>query len=61
MKLLFVADPLDAFQIYKDTTFAMLREAAARGHALWHCEPWQLLWKSGGQGHCASAPHRPHR
>ncbi len=47
MKFLFVADPLDEFKTYKDTTFAMLREAAARGHALWHCEPWQLLWKSG--------------
>ena len=36
MKLLFVADPLEGFQTYKDTTFAMMREAAARGHA---CSP----------------------
>ena len=28
MKLLFVADPLEAFKIYKDSTFAMMREAA---------------------------------
>ena len=28
MKLLFVADPLEAFKTYKDTTFAMMREAA---------------------------------
>ena len=35
MKIAFIADPLDTFQIYKDTTFAMMREAAARGHALY--------------------------
>jgi len=35
MKIAFIADPLDSFQIYKDTTFAMMREAAARGHALY--------------------------
>ena len=28
MKLLFVADPLERFKTYKDTTFAMMREAA---------------------------------
>ena len=33
MNLLVIADPLDHFKIYKDTTFAMLREAARRGHA----------------------------
>ena len=27
MHLLFVADPLESFQTYKDTTFAMMREA----------------------------------
>ncbi|NMM79282.1 hypothetical protein B2J89_21880, partial [Acidovorax sp. SRB_24] len=32
MKLLFIADPLEAFQIYKDTTFSMMREAQRRGH-----------------------------
>ena len=34
MKLLFVADPLEGFKTYKDSTFAMMREAAARGHEL---------------------------
>ena len=47
MKLLFVADPLDTFKPYKDSTFAMMREAAARGHALFACEPAQLHWQSG--------------
>jgi glutathione synthase len=31
MNLLFVADPLESFQVYKDTTFAMMREARRRG------------------------------
>jgi glutathione synthase len=48
MKLLFVADPLDTFTTYKDSTFAMMREAAARGHELWACEPRELVWQRGG-------------
>ena len=46
MKLLFVADPLESFKTYKDTTFAMMRAAAARGHALYACEPKDLGWDS---------------
>jgi glutathione synthase len=49
MKLLFVVDPLESFKIYKDTTFAMLREAAKRGHQLWTCEVQDLVWRSGGR------------
>jgi glutathione synthase len=49
MKFLFVVDPLESFKTYKDTTFAMLREAAARGHHLYACEPKELLWRSGGK------------
>jgi len=48
MRLLFIADPLATFKTYKDTTFAMLREAAARGHTLTVCEPKDLMWKRGG-------------
>jgi len=49
MKLLFIADPLEHFKTYKDTTFAMMREAAARGHELLACEPKQVMWRSGGR------------
>ena len=49
MQLLFIADPLDHFKIVKDTTFAMMREAAARGHALFACEPQDLTWQSGAR------------
>ncbi len=49
MNLLFVADPLDTFKVYKDSTFAMMREAADRGHGLWVCEPADLHWERGGR------------
>ncbi|MFL6665293.1 MAG: glutathione synthase [Rhizobacter sp.] len=47
MQLLFVADPLEAFKTYKDTTYAMMREAARRGHRLLACEPKDLTWRRG--------------
>jgi glutathione synthase len=49
MDLLFVADPLETFKTYKDTTFAMMREAESRGHALVACEPRDLVWQRGGR------------
>ena len=48
MNLLFVADPLDSFAIYKDTTFAMMREAQRCGHAISVCEVRDLMWQRGG-------------
>src|SRR5688500_14978371 len=47
MNILFVADPLEIFQIYKDTTFSMMREAQRRGHRIAACEPRHLSWRSG--------------
>jgi len=47
MKILFVADPLEAFKPYKDTTFSMMREAQRRGHGVLACEPRDLSWRSG--------------
>jgi glutathione synthase len=47
MNLLFVADPLESFKIYKDTTFAMMREAQARGHQISACEPKDIRWQRG--------------
>lgn len=49
MQILFVADPLESFQTYKDTTFAMMREAQRRGHSIVACEPRQLSWQRGGK------------
>jgi hypothetical protein len=47
MNILFIADPLTSFKIYKDTTFAMMREAQRRGHCISACEPQDLLWQRG--------------
>jgi glutathione synthase len=49
MDLLFVADPLEAFKPHKDTTFAMMREAARRGHTLAACTPQDLAWQRGAR------------
>jgi len=56
MKLLFVADPLDTFKIYKDSTFAMMREAARRGHTLWATQPVDLSWQRGGRVQARALP-----
>lgn len=34
LKLVFILDPLDGLKAYKDTSLAIMREAANRGHAL---------------------------
>ena len=49
MNLLFIADPLESFKIYKDTTFAMMREAQRRGHSIAACEPQDVMWQRGAQ------------
>jgi glutathione synthase len=49
MHILFVADALSSFKIYKDTTFAMMREAQRRGHQVLVCEPQDIAWQSGQQ------------
>lgn len=48
MQLLFIADPLESFKTYKDTTFAMMREAQRRGHSIAACEPQDVMWERGG-------------
>jgi glutathione synthase len=45
MNLLFIADPLESFKIYKDSTFAMMRVAQEAGHSLWFCQSKNVLWK----------------
>jgi glutathione synthase len=49
MKLLFVVDPLPTFKTHKDSTFAMMREAARRGHEIWACEPHEIVWHRDGR------------
>lgn len=47
MNILFVADPLETFKIYKDTTFVMMRELQKRGHHIAACEPKDISWQRG--------------
>ena len=43
MNIAFIIDPLDSLKIYKDSTFAMMREASRRGHALFVLEQHELF------------------
>lgn len=47
MKIAFITDPLDQFKIYKDSTYAMMREAQRRGHQIYAFEPATLVWQAG--------------
>ncbi|MES2361544.1 MAG: glutathione synthase [Pseudomonadota bacterium] len=49
MNILFVADPLESFKIYKDTTFVMMREAQRRGYRISACETQDISWQTGGK------------
>jgi glutathione synthase len=49
MDLLFIADPIEHFKTYKDSTFAMMREAARRGHTLWASEAGRIVWQRGSR------------
>jgi glutathione synthase len=47
MNILFVADRLESFKIYKDTTFSMMREAQKRGHQVVACQMTDVRWQQG--------------
>ena len=47
MKFAFILDPLDQLKAYKDSSVAMLREAAARGHALFALRQEDLILRGG--------------
>lgn len=47
MRILFITDPLETFKTYKDSTYAMMKEAAARGHELAFCLQSQLSLSDG--------------
>ena len=47
MKIAFLADPLSGFKIYKDSTFAMMREAVRRGHRIYVFEQRHLVLDEG--------------
>jgi len=47
MRLAFILDQLDSIKTYKDSSFAMMREAAVRGHQLFVMHQGDLAWKGG--------------
>jgi len=47
LSLLFIVDPLPLLKAYKDSTVAMMRTAAARGHDVWACTPGEMRWREG--------------
>lgn len=55
MRFLFVMDPAEAMLPDKDTSFAFIRAAMARGHECLHCQPREVL----NHGASVSAHSRP--
>jgi len=47
MRIAFIADPLSSFKIYKDSTYAIMVEAAKRGHEIHFMLQEGLMWKGG--------------
>jgi glutathione synthase len=47
MKIAFVLDPLDSIKTYKDSSYAMMQEAVARGHTLASLQQEDLVLRSG--------------
>jgi glutathione synthase len=47
MKFCIILDPLEAIKPYKDSTYAMMVEAARRGHELHVMMQEALMWKNG--------------
>jgi glutathione synthase len=47
MDIAFVIDPLPLLKGYKDSTVAMMREAARRGHRVFALEQSDLVWNDG--------------
>ena len=47
MRIGVILDPLSSIKTYKDTTYAMMAEAARRGHELYFMLQESLMWKGG--------------
>ena len=47
MKIAFLADPLDSFKVWKDSTYAMMAEASRRGHEIYAFEQKDMAMQGG--------------
>ncbi|MBA4142613.1 MAG: glutathione synthase [Nitrosospira sp.] len=45
MKLAFILDRLDSIKTYKDSSFAMMREAVTRSHELFVMQQGDIIWR----------------
>lgn len=51
MKIAFIIDPLESLKAYKDSSVAMMRRAAGRGHEVWTIQRAAITWRDA----CVSA------
>jgi glutathione synthase len=58
LKVAVQMDPLEGLNLAGDSTLALMREAQARGHALWHYEVHGLSLREGRQGQAGSTADR---
>lgn len=47
MRVVWIVDPLHSLNVKKDSSIAMMREAATRGHAVYVCEVGDLFLREG--------------
>src|SRR5436853_5786862 len=47
MDFAFIVDPLASLKAYKDSSVAMMREAAARGHRIHAVQQGDIFWRDG--------------
>ncbi len=47
MRICFILDPLESLKAYKDSSVAMMRAAARRGHEVWAIRREALIWRDG--------------
>ena len=47
MDIAFIVDPLHGLKAYKDSSVAIMRAAAKRGHAVWAIQRESLTWRDG--------------
>jgi len=57
-RILFVVDPLADLKPAKDSSIAMMRELALRGHEVWACEVADLNWSSQEESRVAATAVR---
>ncbi|MDR2925766.1 MAG: glutathione synthase [Azoarcus sp.] len=53
LQFAFIVDPLPSLKPRKDSSIAMMRAAAARGHSVWAIRREDIFWRESGVSACA--------